>query len=339
MSSGKRLISVVIPAFNEEECVEELARRLAMVAGQLAHKYDFEFVIVENGSVDTTFPRLMAIRAADARFKIIRFSRNFGIEGALTAGLRAIKGDAAIIMCADLQDPPELIPAFLEKWEQGHQNVYGVILRRSDESWLRQRLTRVFYWLINRLNQHPVPENVSDFRLVDKKMYEVLNSMNEKNRMLRTMWGWIGYNSTGIEYERPPRHGGKSTYQLFRNIGFALHGIASSSTTPLKVIPMFGLTLSGLTFALLLSFVVRWFLYGVPFGGFGTIVALVLLMFALLFLFLGIVTEYIGIIYEEVRNRPLFIASETFGVSQTQLPLPNGTLRVPAEPVVLEEHH
>jgi dolichol-phosphate mannosyltransferase len=339
MSSGKRLISIVIPAFNEEECVEELARRLAMVAGQLAHKYDFEFVIVENGSVDTTFPRLMAIRAADERFKIIRFSRNFGIEGALTAGLRAIKGDAAIIMCADLQDPPELIPEFLEKWEQGYQNVYGVILRRSDESWLRQRLTRVFYWLINRLNQHPVPENVSDFRLVDKKLYEVLNSMNEKNRMLRTMWGWIGYNSTGIEYERPPRHGGKYTYQLFRNIGFALHGIASSSTTPLKVIPMFGLTLSGLTFALLLSFVVRWFLYGVPFGGFGTIVALVLLMFALLFLFLGIVTEYIGIIYEEVRNRPIFIASETFGVSETQLPLPNGTLRVSAEPVIVEERH
>lgn len=307
-------ISVVIPAFNEEACVDELARRLQSVSASLADRYDFEFVIIENGSVDSTFPRLLAIREADPRFKIIRFSRNFGIEGALTAGLRAIDGDAAIIMCADLQDPPELIPAFLALWEEGYQHVYGVITRRSDEGWLRQRLTKVFYWMINRLNQHPVPRNVSDFRLVDRKLYSVLNGMHEKNRMLRSMWGWIGYKSTGIEYERPPRHGGKSTYHLFRNIGFALHGIASSSATPLKVIPLFGLTLSAASFLLLISFVIRWFIGGVPFGGFGTIVALMLLLFGLLFLFLGVVTEYIGIIYEEVRNRPIFIVSDTFGI-------------------------
>jgi dolichol-phosphate mannosyltransferase len=325
MSSQKGLVSVVIPAFNEEACVDELARRLTLVSESLSDRYDFEFVVVENGSVDTTFPRLLAIRERDPRFKIIRFSRNFGIEGALTAALRVVQGDAAIIMCADLQDPPEMFPQFIAKWEAGYQNVYGVITRRKGEGWLRPRLTAGFYWLLNRLNQHPVPQNVSDFRLVDRKMYTALNNMGERNRMLRTMWGWIGYKSIGIEYERQARHGGKSTYHLFRNIGFALHGIASSSATPLKIIPMFGLTLSATSFLVLIGFVIRWFVQGVPFGGFGTIVALMLLLFGLLFLFLGIVTEYIGIIYEEVRNRPIFIASETYGLPP-QSPGRNGSL-------------
>ncbi len=310
----RKIISVVIPAFNEEECVEELARRLSSTAQQLANRYEFEFIIVENGSVDTTFQRLLAIHQRDARFKILRLSRNFGIEGAVTAGLRYITGDAAVIMCADLQDPPEMIPTFIDQWEQGYENVYGIVARRgSDEGVVRKALTRVFYWLINRVNPHPVPENVSDFRLVDRKMYAALNRLHEKNRMLRTMWGWIGFHSIGVPYERPPRHGGKSTFALWRNVVFALHGIASSSTTPLKIIPMFGVTVSALSVALLVGFIIRWVFFGVPFSGFGTIVALILLLFSVLFLFLGIVSEYVGMIFEETRNRPLFVANEAIG--------------------------
>lgn len=309
-------MSVVIPAWNEEECVDELARRLGLVAAQLADRYDFEFLVIENGSRDSTFVRLLDIRARDPRFKIVRFSRNFGIEGAITAGLRCIEGDAAIIMCADLQDPPELIPELIASWESGYQNVYGIIRSRSDESRLRKAMTRVFYWLVNRLNQQPVPQNVSDFRLVDRKMYETMNRLNEKNRMLRTMWGWIGGTSIGVPFDRPPRHGGQSTYALGRNIAFALRGIMSSSTTPLKVIPFFGVAISGFSFVLLLGFVVRWFLLGVPFSGFGTIVALMLLLFGLLFLLLGMVTEYIGLIFEEVRNRPLYVTTETYGLER-----------------------
>lgn len=308
-----KLISVVVPAFNEEECVDELARRLSIVADSLADRYRFEFVVVENGSEDSTFERLLVIHARDPRFKILRLSRNFGIEGAVTAGLRTVSGDAAVIMCADLQDPPELLPSFIEQWELGYDMIYGIVTRRSDEGKLRQALTRVFYWLINRLNEQPVPRNVSDFRLVDRKMYETLNGMQEKSRMLRAMWGWLGFKSTGIEYTRAPRHGGKSTYHLLGNILFALHGIMSSSTTPLKIIPLFGLALSSFSFLILVGFVVRWWLAGVPFSGFGTIVALMLLLFGLLFLLLGMVSEYVGIIYQEVRNRPSFVAREAIG--------------------------
>lgn len=309
-----RLISVVIPAYNEEQCVDELASRLSAVADDLRYRYDFEFIIVENGSVDSTFARLADIHHRDPRFKVLQLSRNFGMEGAVTAGLRYATGDAAVIMCADLQDPPEMIPAFIEKWEAGYQNVYAIVADRSDEGLVRRTATRAFYWLLNRVNKHPVPKNVSDFRLVDRRMYQTINGMNERNRMLRTMWGWVGFSSIGIPYIRPPRHGGTSTYRLLGNIGFALHGIASSTTTPLKLIPFFGLTLSALSFVLLGAFVVRWLFAGVPFSGFGTIVALMLLMFGLLFLFLGIVSEYIGIIYEEVRNRPMFIAKTTLGL-------------------------
>lgn len=313
MIPNKKLISVVVPAFNEEECVDELARRLCVVAENLSSRYSFEFIIIENGSVDSTFEKLLAIHSRDPRFKILRLSRNFGIEGALTAGLRLISGDAAIIMCADLQDPPELLPTFIERWESGYDMVYGIVARRTDEGKLRQVLTRMFYWLLNSLNEQPVPRNVSDFRLVDRKVYQALNSMQEKNRMLRAMWGWLGFQSTGIEYTRPPRHGGKSTYHVIGNVLFALHGIMSSTTTPLKIIPIFGLALSSFSFVLLAAFVVRWFVAGVPFGGFGTIVALMLLLFGLLFLLLGMLSEYVGIIYKEVRNRPSFIARETVG--------------------------
>lgn len=313
-----KLISVVVPAFNEEECVDELARRLSLVAEDLVDRYRFEFVIVENGSADSTYEKLLVIHSRDPRFKILRLSRNFGIEGAVTAGLQMICGDAAVVMCADLQDPPELLPRFIERWEQGYDMVYGIVARRTDEGKLRQVLTRMFYWLINRLNEQPVPRNVSDFRLVDRKMYEALNGMHEKNRMLRAMWGWLGFNSTGIEYTRAPRHGGKSTYHLLGNILFALHGIMSSSTAPLKIIPLFGLALSSLSFLALIGFVVRWIVAGVPFSGFGTIVALMLLLFGLLFLFLGMMSEYVGIIYHEVRNRPSFIASEAVGFARAE---------------------
>uniref|UniRef100_E6PD87 Putative Bactoprenol glucosyl transferase n=1 Tax=mine drainage metagenome TaxID=410659 RepID=E6PD87_9ZZZZ len=314
------LVSVIIPAFNEEDCVDELAARLQRVSAVLGSKYEFEFIITENGSADATYGKLRAIRAEDPRFKIIRFSRNFGIEPAISAGLSNARGSAAIIMCADLQDPPELIPEFIEKWEQGFQNVYGIVSRRTDESWLRQQLTRGYYWLLNRATGSAVPRNVSDFRLIDKKLYEILNSMPERRRMLRTMWPWLGFKSVGIKYVRPARFGGKSTYQLAKNILFGLRGIASATAWPLGLIPVVGTALAGLAFLMLAGFSLRWVTKGVPFNGFGTIVAVILLMFGLLFLFLGIMAEYISIIYEEVRGRPLYVTSEEIGFLSTPEP-------------------
>jgi dolichol-phosphate mannosyltransferase len=307
------LISVVVPAYNESACVDELAARLQAVFATLAPSYDFEAIIVENGSEDDTYAKLLAIRARDPRFKILRLSRNFGAEGAVTAGLRRASGDAAVIMSADLQDPPEVIPRFIERWNEGYQNVYGVITRRTDETPVRRAATAAFYWLLDKLNDRPVPRNVSDFRLVDRRAYEALNALHERNRMMRTMWGWIGFKSIGVEHVRPPRHGGTSTYAFFRNVRFALNGIIASSNAPLRLIPMFGLGLSGLSFVAIVVLAIFWLEFGVPFAGYGTIVALILLMFGLLFLFLGIISEYVGMIFEEVRARPSFITSAEHG--------------------------
>jgi dolichol-phosphate mannosyltransferase len=325
----RKLISVVSPAYNEAACVDELVRRLSEAAAELQDRYDFEFIIVENGSADETYLRLLRLRELDERVKIIRFSRNFGAEGAVTAALHHARGDAAVIMSADLQDPPELIPRFVELWEQGYENVYGIIERRSDEDIVRRLLTKVFYRLLSKLNTEPVPENVSDFRLVSKPVYETLNKMPEKHRMMRTMWGWIGFKSIGLPFVRPPRFGGQSTYKLGRNIGFAVHGILASSVTPLKVIPIFGLTVSALSFVLLTILTIRWVGFGVPFPGFGTIVAITLGSFGVLFLFLGIMSEYIGMIFEEVRQRPHYVVWEAHGLddakSTAALHLDNGT--------------
>jgi glycosyltransferase involved in cell wall biosynthesis len=308
-----RLVSVVVPAFNEEACIGELAARLRQVAAALRPAYAFEFIIVENGSGDSTYAQLLAVTDEDPRFRIIRLSRNFGMEGAVTAGLRRARGDAAVIMCADLQDPPEMIPQFAQYLEQGYDNIYGRITKRSDEGRLRQYLTRIFYWLLHRANGGKVPQDVSDFRMVSRRMYRVLNALPERHRMLRAMWGWIGFRSIGVPYVRPPRHGGRSTYALLRNIYFALHGIAASTTTPLKLIPIAGLSLSGLSFASLIFMAARWVVGGVPFNGFGTIVALQLGLFGLLFLLLGVLSEYVGMIFEEVRARPMYVVEAEHG--------------------------
>lgn len=314
-----RLISIVIPAYNETDCVDELSRRITNVFDTLVPSYTFEAIIVENGSVDDTLEKLLAINRRDSRFKILSLSRNFGAEGAVTAGLLRATGDAAVIMCADLQDPPEVIPLFIKKWEEGYENVYGIITCRTDESKFRQFATGLFYWLINKINDRPVPKNVSDFRLVTRSAYEALNAMRERNRMIRTMWGWIGFKSFGVEHIREPRHGGKSTYSFFRNVRFALNGIVTSSTTPLKIIPMFGFGLSILSVLTVVILSAVWIFSGVPFAGYGTIVGLILLLFGLLFFFLGIMSEYIGLIFEEVRQRPSFIIALETGFTKREI--------------------
>jgi glycosyltransferase involved in cell wall biosynthesis len=307
-----KLISVVVPAYNEGECVDELARRLRAVFDQV-DRYDFEVVIVENGSVDDTYERLLKIREDDERFKIVKLSRNFLMEGGMTAGLRRASGDAAIIMSADLQDPPELIPEMITHWEDGYENVYGIVQAREGSSWFRRVCAAGFYWTINKLSDENVPRNVSDFRLVDRKVYEAFNALGERNRMVRAMFGWLGFRSIGIEYDRPDRHAGSSEYKILPAVGFAIRGIFGSSRIPLKAIPFFGMALSILSFAALVVLTVQAVFFGVPFPGFGTIVALSLLFAGFMFLLLGIVSEYVGMIFEETRSRPLYIESELFG--------------------------
>ena len=309
----KKLISIVIPAYNEEAVVDELAKRLQQVFAGLS-AYDFEVVIVENGSGDATYERLLAIHEKDKRFKILQLSRNFRCDGGITAGLQFVHGDATVIMNADLQDPPELIPKFLEQWEAGYENVYGIITKRNGTPLLRRINSQLFYFIINKLTNDLFPRNASDFRLVDRKVYQTINSMAERNRFMRGMFIWAGFKSTGVEHERLERFAGEAKSYTFQVLELAFKGILEYSYVPLKLITFVGLAVSVLAFSMLGYEVFRAIFFGVPFNGFGTIMGVILLMFGFLFIMLGVMSEYIGLIYDEVKQRPNFIVKKTVGL-------------------------
>jgi polyisoprenyl-phosphate glycosyltransferase len=312
-ADSRKLISIVAPAYNEQDNIPELARQLREVFAAKP-EYDFEVIIVENGSWDETWQRLQTECVADPRFRAVQLSRNFGADGGITAGLAYATGDAAVLMVADLQDPPEMIAPFIEKWEQGYENVYGVVTRRVGSSAMRRANSQAFYWLINKLTGGSFPRNASDFRLVDRKVYEAVNRMPERNRFLRGMFFWSGFKSIGVEHERPARFAGESKATTAHVLGLAIKGILSYSYVPLRLITYMGLAISAFAFAFLIYIVIRAFGFGVPFAGFGTIMGVMLLMFGFLFTMLGVVAEYIGLIYEEVKQRPTFVVRETIGL-------------------------
>ena len=304
---NKSLISVAIPAFNEESNLDELFLRLQKVFASSENKYNFEIVVCENGSKDGSYQKLKQWQIKEPRLRIVRLSRNFHMEGGMMAALSQVTGDACVIMSADLQDPPEMILDMIELWSSGVDHVYTVISYRHGESKFRRAAAEVFYWLIDKISDTPVPRNSSDFRLVDKQMYEAFNSLPEKYRMVRAVWGWIGFESASLTYERQPRVGGTSSFNPFVTAGFAIRGVLASSLKPLKVIPVLGVALSMISFLSMGLGAIRAFYDGVPFPGFGTITSLILLMFGLLFLMLSVIAEYVGMIYTETRSRPPFI--------------------------------
>lgn len=309
MTTGKKLISIVIPAYNEEDCVEELARQLTGVMHEL-DKYDFEVLIVENGSKDATWSLLQKIAATDQRFKPIRLSRNFGMDGGVTAGLELATGDACVIMTADLQDPPELIIEFAKKWEEGFENIYMIVEKRETSGFLRRINSRLFYLVADRLTGGLIPKGVSDYRLVDRKVYEAVRSMHESNRFVRGLFAWVGFKTFGISHPRPARFGGESKARLSTVLRLAKHGILSFSDIPLRFITWFGLGCSGLALATMVVFAILRLIIGTPFAGFATIVTIVLFFFGLLSFMIGILAEYVAMIHAEVKNRPNFIIAE-----------------------------
>ena len=310
---SKKLISIIIPAYNEEDCIDELCRRLGNVAdSEIA--YDFEIFIIENGSVDRTWEKLQEVAELDLRFKIIKLSRNFRMDGGLTAGLNYVNGAACVLMTADLQDPPELISDFLRLWEQGYENIYGVITKRDGTGPIRKLNSNLFYFVAGKLTDGRIPRNASDFRLVDKKVYEAVKGLDERNRFVRGLFAWVGFKSIGVPMVRPPRFAGVSNAHSWKVIDLAFKGIFANSYKPLKLITVFGILMSGISFLSIIPLSLIWLLKGVPFAGFGTLVAGALLVFGLLSLMLGIISEYVGLIYEEVKGRPNFIVSDTRGL-------------------------
>ena len=316
--SNHKLISIAIPAFNEEKNLVELISRLQKIFSLLNEKYLFEVIVCENGSSDNSFETLRAIHAQDERVKIIRLVRNFDMEGGMMAALSHVKGDACVIMSADLQDPPELIPKLISEWEHGYENVYTVITKRHGESVFRRIAAQFFYRIINRISQDRVPRNASDFRLVSRAAYDAFNVMPERVRMVRAVWGWLGFKSIGVPYERPARKAGVSSFKPFVTAPYAVRAILGSSYKPLRLIPLVGFVLSLSSFAVIVVMSGIWIAYGVPFPGFGSLVALNLLMFGLVFLFMGIMSEYVGVIHEEVRRRPPYLIAESVGIKTSE---------------------
>ena len=309
----KKLISLIIPAYNETDCVDELARRLSLVF-DAEKSYDFECVIVENGSVDDTYEKLVSINKADPRFKILKLARNFRMDGGLTAGLSVIQGDACVLMTADLQDPPEMIPEFLRLWEQGYENIYGIVTKRDGTSPIRKFNSKLFYRVAGWATNGRITKDASDFRMVDRKVYESVRSMEERNRFVRGLFSWVGFKSVGIPMVRAPRHGGVSNAHTFKVIDLALKGIFAHSYIPLKMVSITGLVTSFIAFLGLIWTIIDAVFYGVPFGGYGSIISLMLIGIGLLSLLLGVIAEYIALIYEEVKQRPNFIVSEKIGL-------------------------
>lgn len=312
VSEARKLVSVIVPAYNESDCVGELARRLRGVFDSES-EYEWEAVIVENGSTDDTWNKLQVIHAMDPRFKVVRLARNFRMDGGLTAGLDYVHGDACVLMTADLQDPPELIHEFLRKWEAGYANIYGVVIERQGTGPIRTFNSKAFYWLAGKLTDGRIPKNASDFRLLDRRAYEAVRSMEERNRFVRGLVAWVGFESIGIPMERPPRFAGESKAYSLKVIELAFKGIFAHSYVPLRLITVMGVAMSVLAFLGLIVAVILWIVRGVPFGGFGTIVSLVLLLFGVLAFMLGIVSEYVGLIYEEVKGRPNYVVAEELG--------------------------
>lgn len=304
-------ISFIIPSFNEEGNVEQLHKEVSEITKSIAN-YEFEYIFVENGSSDKTLEILLKLKNLDSSIKILKLSRNFNMDGGIAAGINHTDADAAIIMTADLQDDPMLIPEFIKKWEEGYNQVYGIVVTRTGVGLLRRLNSKIFYFIINKLSRGTIPIGVSDYRLVDRKVIDAVKSMKEFNRFYRGFFAWVGFKSIGIEFSRRERFSGESKASTLNVLSFALRGIFSFSKRPLKISIFLSVITSIISLAVLFFQTYNWIFYGVPFDGFGTLVGILLLLISLLFGALAILSEYLGLIFEETKNRPHFIIDEEY---------------------------
>jgi glycosyltransferase involved in cell wall biosynthesis len=296
------LLSVVAPVFNEEETAEELYRRVvAAIEGM-----EFELVLVDDGSSDTTPQILARLAAEDGRLRSITLSRNFGHQAALTAGLDHARGDAVVMMDADLQDPPELIPRMLEHWRRGSDVVYAVRRERAGETRLKVATARWFYRLFSKLTQVDLEQNAGDFRLLDRRALNALGSMRERNRFLRGMTVWVGFTQTAVPYDRDPRFAGETKFTPRRMLHFSLDAIVSFSHVPLQAATILGLVFSAVAF-LSIPVAIGFKIAGQFVPGVTTVLLIVLLLGGIQLITVGLIGEYLGRVYEEVKRRPLYI--------------------------------
>ena len=311
-------ISVVVPIYREAESVEPLCRRLIPVLDGLTTSS--EILFVDDGSTDDTLAAIRAQSARDPRIRAVSFSRNFGKEIAIAAGLDHARGQAVVIMDADLQHPPETIADFVAKWREGFVMVYGQRTDRSDESRTKRGFTHAFYRLFARFGETPLPEGAGDFRLIDRKGVEVLRSLGERARFSKGLYAWIGFPSVGVPFVVEERQFGTTKWSFRKLFRFAFDGITSFSTVPLRVWTYLGILISLLSFATAIYFALRTLFFGSDVPGYPSLIVSVMFFSGIQLMSLGMIGEYVGRIFAEVKRRPLYVVAERVGLPPVHLP-------------------
>lgn len=313
-----KLITILIPAYNEEEVVDVLHERLVQLADTEA-KYQFEFLFIDDGSKDETSASLLALRENDKRINLVCLSRNFGKETAMMAGFDYSQGDAVVIIDADLQDPPELISDMLRLWEEGYDDVYAKRISRNGESWLKKLTSKVYYRLLQKMTRIPVQQDTGDFRLLDRRCIEALKSMRESQRYTKGMFSWIGYKKKEILYERDARAAGTTKWNYYQLINLAIEGITSFTISPLRISSFLGCIVSGVAYIYILILVIKTLLYGNETSGYPSLMCAILFMGGIQLIMIGVLGEYIGRIFSETKKRPLYLVDEYNGKKESIL--------------------
>ena len=322
-------LTVVVAAFNEAESLPVLQPRLAAVLDDVAatHGLDCRVVYVDDGSTDATWSVLQALAAGDRRIALLRLSRNFGKELALTAGLDHVDQGAALILDADGQDPPELIPRFVEQWRCGYDDVFGTRIEREGEGWLKRGSAHAFYRVIGRLSKTPIPADTGDFRLLSPRALAALGRLRERHRFMKGLFGWVGFNRVAVPYHREPRVAGTSKFSYWRLWNLALEAITSFSTAPLRLATYLGLLTAMVAFGYGVWVVVKALAFGDPVQGWPTMMAVILFLGGAQLVALGLIGEYLGRLYDESKQRPLYLIDTwrpASGVSSGQVHLVEG---------------
>ena len=302
-------ISILVPAYNEEEVLEALYQRLGKLAND-NKSYDFEFLFVNDGSRDKTLEIIQDYAEKDQRIAYVNLSRNFGKEIAMIAGLDHVTGDATVIIDADLQDPPELIPQMIKFWEDGYDDVYAKRTSRDGESWFKKASSQLYYRLLQRATHIEIQQDTGDFRLLDKRCVEALTQIRESQRYTKGMFSWIGYKKKEITYDRDQRLAGETKWNYPKLINFAIDGLTSFTTAPLRLSSVMGGIVSVAAFIYIVYLVVRTILFGTDLAGYPSMMAVILFLGGVQLLSLGIIGEYIGRIFNETKQRPLYFVEE-----------------------------
>lgn len=309
---SRPLISVVVPVYNEQEVMEALHSRLLQVLAPDVPS--FEVVFVNDGSKDLSAQMIDQISRSDSRFKAIHFSRNFGHQAAVTAGLHAVSGQTVVVIDADLQDPPELIHQMIEKWDEGFDVVYAQKKRREGIGPIKRASYYLYYRVLGSLSDVEVPPDTGDFCLMDRQIVDLLNAMPERNRYVRGLRAWLGFRQTAILFERPARFAGETKYPFKRLVGLAIDGILSLSKAPLRLAMYLGFFASAVSFILLIAFIAeRLFGSGQLARGWASTIVVILFLGGIQLICLGVIGEFIGRIYDEVKQRPLYVVGRSTG--------------------------